>query len=96
MQAHGRQAVAATSTAAGYAAVKGAICNFIDRVNTGVADASDAALAFSGILTSELGDVSGSMGGRHRKRRTRKNKNKGKKSRKGKSRKNKRRSYRRR
>jgi len=84
---------AAASTAAGYAAVKGAICNFIDRVNSGAAAATDAALAFSGILTSELGDISGSMGGRHRKRRTRKNKTRGKKS---PSRKNKRRSYRRR
>jgi hypothetical protein len=86
---------AATATSGGYAAVKAAICNFIDRVNTGAANAADAALAFSGIFASELGDISGSMGGRH-KRRTRKNKNKGKKSRKGKSRKNKRRSHRRR
>ena len=85
---------AATATSGGYAAVKAAICNFIDRVNTGAANAADAALAFSGIFASELGDISGSMGGRHKRRRTRKNK--GKKSRKGKSRKNKRRSYRRR
>ena len=56
-------------------------------------DVADAALAFSGIFASELGDISGAMGGR-RRRRTRKNK--GKKSRKGKSRKNKRRSHRRR
>lgn len=84
---------AATATTGGYSAVKAAICNFIDRVNTGAADAADAALAFSGIFASELGDISGSMGGRQ-KRRTRKNK--GKKSRKGKSRKNKRRSHRRR
>jgi len=85
---------AATATSGGYAAVKAAICNFIDRVNAGAVDAADAALAFSGIFTSELGDISGSMGGRHKRRRTRKNK--GKKSRKGKSRKNKRRSHRRR
>jgi len=85
---------AATATSGGYAAVKAAICNFIDRVNTGAANAADAALAFSGIFASELGDISGSMGGRHKRRRTRKNK--GKKSRKGKSRKNKRRSHRRR
>jgi hypothetical protein len=86
---------AAASTAAGYAAIKNAICNFIDRVNSGVSDASDAALAFSGILTGEIGDISGSMGGKYSKRRTRRNKNKGKKSRKEKSRKNKRRSHRR-
>jgi len=84
---------AATATSGGYAAVKAAICNFIDRVNAGAVDAADAALAFSGIFASELGDISGAMGGR-RRRRTRKNK--GKKSRKGKSRKNKRRSHRRR
>jgi len=86
---------AATLTAAGYAAVKETICGVIDRVSNGTAAAGDAAVAFSGILTAEFGEVSGSMGGRHRKRRTRKNKNKGKKSRKGKSRKNKRRSHRR-
>jgi hypothetical protein len=84
---------AATATSGGYATVKAAICNFIDRVNAGAVDAADAALAFSGIFASELGDISGAMGGR-RRRRTRKNK--GKKSRKGKSRKNKRRSHRRR
>jgi hypothetical protein len=84
---------AATSTAAGFAAVKATICRFIDRVNAGAANAADAALAFSGILTGELGEISGSMGGRYRKRKTRNNKIKGKKSRK--SRKNKRRSHRR-
>jgi len=89
----GAASSAAVSTAAGYAAVKNAICNFIDRVSIGAASIADATLAFSGILTGELGDVSGSMGGRHG-RKTRKNK--GKKSRKGKSRKNKRRSHRRR
>ena len=85
---------AATSTSAGYAAVKATICGVIDRVSNGTSAAADAVLVFSGILTGELGDISGSMGGRYRKRRTRKNKIKGKKSRK--SRKNKRRSHRRR